>query len=132
MSLLPVPKRRRRPFRLGHDRRVPLDIYEVVASILCECLRWTAHKRGGRIVWKEKRDGRLPAEATGSLPGTEERIVTFQIRRMLGERLNHPCDAAYRLHQAWRGRKMGDSVVFRHAVDQRASALNGAGTNGKA
>ena len=127
--MFPV-KRRRRPFRAGHDKSLPYCVYEEVAEALCEVLRTFVVKKRGRCYLYEKRDGRLPAEATSSLPYTEERITTYQIRCLLHENLHLPDDARWPASHGWRGRKMGEAVLYRTTVDQRA-AYAGVGRNGK-
>jgi hypothetical protein len=129
--MLPAPKRRRRPFRAGHDKAPPTCVYEEVAEILCECLATFVVKRKGKCYLMAKKEGRLPSHPTDTLPYTEARQVVYQVRRMLGENLHHPDDARWPASHGWRGRKMGEAVLFKFTVDQRV-AYNGVGRNGKA
>jgi hypothetical protein len=110
---------------------LPPDVYEEVAEALCECLSTFVVKRRGKCYLMAKKEGRLPSHPTDTLPYTEARCVVYQIRRMLGENLHHPDDARWPASHGWRGRKMGEAVLYRTTVDQRA-AYNGAGRNGKA
>jgi hypothetical protein len=128
MSLL--AGRRQRPPRPAHDGLLPPTVYEVVAEALCTCLRYTVYRgRDGRYYRQAKRDGRLPAEPTRTLPATPEREAVYALRALLHESLHHPGDAYYQPWQGRRGVKWGDAVVFRAVVDQRV-AYNGAGRNG--
>jgi hypothetical protein len=123
-------RRRVRPPRFGHDFQLPPCVSDEVIEALCEVLRFDTFKRHGRIFRREKRDGRLPAEPTTTLPLSPEREAVYQTRALLHEALHHPLDARYAAHQGWRGRKWGDSVLYRGAVDPRASTLACARRNG--
>jgi hypothetical protein len=103
--------------------------YEEVAEALCQVLSHYVVKRHGKCYLMAKKKGRLPAEPTRTLPYTEERVTVYRIRCLLHENLHHPDDARWPASHGWRGRKVGEAVLYRTTVDLRG-AYSGVGRNG--